>query len=259
MSEQTLNAAPEPGKKIRNPYRSLGLVLTVSGAVLAPVFYFLAASVPLTALALSAVILGLVSSSLANARPDITPEASRMMLQTGMENIASLLEELGLTSRAVYLPSPEKGGRPRAVIPLKEEGFVPEIDRIVPDRLITRFGPNLENMCLAVTTPGSISLDGISLPRGGGTAQVESALSQVLVGLMDLADSVSLHAGEQRLLVDVTNPKLKYDNAWYCRSLGSPVASVVAAIASQGLARPLRITGEKAEGKNVRIELEILS
>lgn len=258
MSEQTMNTAAGSRKKSRNPYRSLGLVLTVAGAMLAPVFYFLAASVPLTALALSAIILGLVSASLANARPEITPEASRMMLQTGLENIASLLEELGLTSRAVYLPSPEKGGRPMAVIPLKEDGFVPEINRIVPGRLITRFGPNLENMCLAVTTPGSISLDGISLTRGGGIGQIESALSQTIVGVMDLADSVSLHADERRLLVDVTNPKLKYDNAWYCRSLGSPVASIVAAIASQGLARPLRITAEKAEGKNVRIELEIL-
>ncbi len=257
MSNLTGNT-PESRKKTRNPYRSLGLVLTVAGALLAPVFYFLAASVPLTALALSAIILGLVSATLANARPEITPEAAQMMLRTGMENIASLLEELGLTSRAIYLPSPEKGGRPKAVIPLKEDGFVPEVTRIVPDRLITRFGPNLENMCLSVTTPGSISLDGIPLVRGGGTGQVESALSQVLVGLMDLADSVSLHTDERRLLVDVTNPKLKYDNVWYCRSLGSPVASVVAAIASEGLARPLRIKSEKAEGKNVRIELEIL-
>lgn len=257
MSNKTENT-PESRKTHRNPYRSLGLALTVSGSILAPVFYFLAASVPLTALALSAIILGLVSATLANARPEITPEASQMMLQTGIENIASLLEELGLTSRAIYLPSPEKGGRPKAVIPLKEDGFVLEVKRIVPDRLITRFGPNLENMCLSVTTPGSISLDGIPLVRGGGTSHVESALSEILVGLMDIADSVSLHSEENRLLVDVTNPKLKYDNVWYCRSLGSPVASVVAAIASQGLARPLRIASEKAEGKHVRIELEIL-
>jgi len=257
MSNKSENT-PESRKIHRNPYRSLGLILTLAGALLAPVFYFLAASVPLTALALSAIILGLVSATLAGARPDITPEASRMMLQTGMENIASLLEELGLTSRAVYLPSPEKGGRPRAVIPLKEDGFAPDVDLVVPGRLITRFGPNLENMCLSVVTPGSISLDGISLARGGGTVEVENALSRILVGIMDLADAVSIHAGEKQLLVDVVNPKLNYDNVWYCRSLGSPVASIVAAVASQGLSRPLRINSEKLAGKTVRIELEIL-
>ena len=77
--------------KISNPYIRLGLVLTLSGAVLAPVFYFVVVSVPLTALALSAIILGLVSAMLGNARPEINPEASRMMLQTGVENIAALL------------------------------------------------------------------------------------------------------------------------------------------------------------------------
>src|SRR3989338_4868611 len=107
--------------KNKNPYLRLGLVLTLSGAVLAPVFYFVAVSVPLTALALSAIILGLVSAMLGNARPAVTPEASQMMLQTGIENIAALLEELGLTARAIYLPSPENGGRPKALNPLKED------------------------------------------------------------------------------------------------------------------------------------------
>ena len=193
----------------RNPYQRLGLVLTLSGAVLAPVFYFVAASIPLTALALSAIILGLVSTLLGNARPDITPEASRMMLQTGVENIAALLEELGLTARAVYLPSPEKGGRPKALIPLKEDDILPS-EKNIPDRLIARYGPNLDSMCLAVTTPGSVSLDGVAVVRGGGPEQIESALNQILVGIMDLADSVSLHTLEQGLIVDVAMPKLKY-------------------------------------------------
>ncbi len=51
-----------------NPYLRLGLVLTLSGAILAPVFYFVVVSVPLAALALSAIILGLVSAMLGNAR-----------------------------------------------------------------------------------------------------------------------------------------------------------------------------------------------
>ena len=249
--------------KNKNPYLRLGLALTLSGAVLAPVFYFVAVSVPLTALALSAIILGLVSAMLGNARPELTPEASQMMLQTGVENIAALLEELGLTARAIYLPSPEKGGRPKALIPLKEDGVLPG-GKDIPDRLIARYGPNLESMCLAVTTPGSVSLDGVAVVRGGGPDQIENALNQILVGVMDLADSVSLHIQAQsfpsgRMLVDVARPKLKYENIWYYRCLGSPLASVVATVASQALARAVRIKSETATGKNnTRIELEVL-
>lgn len=245
--------------KTSTPYLRLGLILTLSGAILAPIFYFVAVSVPLAALALSAIILGLVSAILGNARPDITPEASQMMLQTGVENIAALLEELGLTARAVYLPSPESGGRPKALIPLKEDGILPGIGQAIPDRLIARYGPNLDNMCLAVTTPGSVSLDGVAVTRGGGPDQIESALNQILVGVMDLADSVSLHMVESRLLVDVAKPKLKYDNIWYYRCLGSPLASVVATVASQALAQAVRIKSETETGRNsTRIELEIL-
>ena len=244
--------------KISNPYIRLGLVLTLSGAVLAPVFYFVVVSVPLTALALSAIILGLVSAMLGNARPEITPEASQMMLQTGVENIAALLEELGLTARAVYLPSPESGGRPKALIPIKEDVALPGIGQVVPDRLITRYGPNLENMCLVVTTPGAVSLDSVAVARGAGPDQIESTLNQILVGVMDLADSVSLHMLEQHLIVEVTKPKLKYENIWYYRCLGSPLASVVATVASQALARPVRIASETETGKSVRIEIEVL-
>jgi hypothetical protein len=245
-------------KRTGNPYIRLGLVLTLSGAVLAPVFYFVVVSVPLTALALSAVILGLVSAMLGNARPDITPEASQMMLQTGVENIAALLEELGLTARAVYLPSPESGGRPRALIPLKEDDTLAGIRQAIPDRLIARYGPNLENMCLAVTTPGAVSLDGVDIVRGGGPDQIENALNHILVGVMDLADSVSLHMLEQRLMVDVVKPKLKYENIWYYRCLGSPIASVVATVACQALACPVRIASETETGKGARIEIEVL-
>ena len=244
--------------KISNPYIRLGLVLTLSGAVLAPVFYFVVVSVPLTALALSAIILGLVSAMLGNARPEINPEASRMMLQTGVENIAALLEELGLTARAVYLPSTKSGGRPKALISIKEDTTLPGIGQVVPDRLIVMYGPNLENMCLVVTTPGSVSLDSVAVARGGGSDQIETALNQILVGVMDLADSVSLHMLEQHLMVEVTKPRLKYENIWYHRCLGSPLASVVATVASQALAQPVRIKSETETGKSVRIELEIL-
>lgn len=244
--------------KISNPYIRLGLVLTLSGAVLAPVFYFVVASVPLTALALSAIILGLVSAMLGNARPEITPEASQMMLQTGVENIAALLEELGLTARAVYLPSPESGGRPKALIPIKEDGALPGIGQVVPDRLIARYGPNLENMCLVVTTPGAVSLDSVAVARGAGADQIESVLNQILVGVMDLADSVLLHIMEQHMMVEVAKPKLKYENIWYYRCLGSPVASVVATVVSQALAQPVRIKSETETGKSVWIEIEVL-
>jgi len=75
--------------------------LTLSGATLSPVFYFILDSVPFAALGLSFIMLGLTCIALANTRPPISPEASQMMLQTGIQNIAALLEELGLNAKAI--------------------------------------------------------------------------------------------------------------------------------------------------------------
>lgn len=241
-----------------NPYLRLGLVLVISGAVLAPVFYFVVGSVPLTALALSAIILGLVSTMLGGARPQITPEASQMMLKTGVENLAALLEELGLRSRAVYLPLPEGGGRPRALIPLSEDGPLPSVGQALPGRLIARYGPNLEDMGLVVTTPGAVSLDGISLAPGGGPDQIEGVLNHILVGIMDLADGVSVHGLGDRITVEVVKPKLKYENIWFYRCLGSPLASIAATVTSQALARPVRVGSEEETKKGTTIEIEVL-
>ena len=243
----------------RNPYLRLGLVLTLSGAALSPIFYFVVASVPLTALAISTVILGLVSAMLGNARPDISPEASRMMLQTGIENMAALLEELGLKSKAVYMPPSADGGRPRTIIPLREDAPLPRSGQALSNRLIARYGPNLEDMCLMVTAPGAISLDGVSVTPGGGPAQIEGALNHILVGVMDLANSVSVHAsGDRIVVVEVVNPKLKYENVWFYRCLGSPVASIVATVASQALDRPVRVGSEGPIRNGIRIEIEVL-
>ncbi len=231
--------------------------MVVSEAVLAPVFYFVVGSVPLAALGFSCIILGLVSAMLGNARPEITPEASQMMLRTGVENIAALLEELGLRSRAIYLPA-SGGGRPRAVIPLSEDGPLPGKGKAIPDRLIARYGPNLEDMCLVVTTPGAVSLNGVTLTPGTGPDQIEAVLSHILVGIMDLADSVSVHNLGDRIAVEVTNPKLKYDNVWFYRCLGSTLASIADTVTSQALDRPVRVATEQETGERARIEIEVL-
>ena len=98
-----------------NVYSYLAIVLLISGAAFAPISYLLLDSIPLTALAGSMLILGAVCLSLARSIPKVSPETGRMFLETGMENIAALVEELGLRSKAVYLPSSlASDGRPQA-------------------------------------------------------------------------------------------------------------------------------------------------
>ena len=52
---------------------------------------------------------------------------------------------------------------------------------------------------------------------------------------------------------------MHYDEVWYYRCLGSPIASIIAAVSSEALGRPVRIKDESyGEGKS-KITLEVLS
>jgi len=175
-----------------NSYRFLGLVLCFTGAVLAPVFYFLVGSQPLTAVSLSAIMLGFTSLAISKARPYVSPEACQMLLATGTENIAALLEELGLRNRAIYLPSSVQDGFTRAIIPLVEGDISSDLQRKLPGRLIVRYGKNSDSVAIAVTTPGSVCVKMLETKPGPTVADIESALTYVLTGMLDIADSVTV-------------------------------------------------------------------
>src|SRR5512144_468464 len=96
----------------------LGISLCVAGVIFSPVAYFIISSVPFAATGLSAIMIGFACIALANSRPYLSPEACQLILKTGMENTSALIEELGLTNKAIYLPSSMREGNAQAIIPL---------------------------------------------------------------------------------------------------------------------------------------------
>jgi hypothetical protein len=242
-----------------NPYRLLGIALTVAGAISAPVFYFIVGAVPLAAVSLSAVIIGLTCVALANARPYISPEACQMLLKTGMENTSALLEELGITNKAVYLPSDRMEGRSQALIPLTDKMDIRNTQVKLPGRLIIRYGAGLEAMAIAVTTPGNVTMGLLTSKPGPAADEIETALNYILTGVLDIANSASADLFDSTVKIEVSGAKFSYENIWYYRCLGSPIASIAASITSEALGKPVRIQDESnKKGKSI-ITLEVLS
>jgi hypothetical protein len=244
---------------VKNPYRVLGVILIVSGAALGPYFYFVVGAVPLAAGAMSAVILGLACYLIANARPYISPEACRVLLRTGMENTAALLEELGVRNKAVYLPSNLRNGHPQALIPLTGEGELKKIQDKLPGRLIVRYGPGAEDMAIAVTTPGSINLDMLEQKPGPQAEDIESAINFLLTGVLDIASGVNVQLADSRINIEVSGARMGYEDIHYYQCLGSPIASIAAAISSESLQKPVRILEETRQKGKDRVILEVLS
>jgi hypothetical protein len=242
-----------------NPYRKLGIGLCLAGAIFAPVSYFLVNSIPLTAVGMSAIMIGFTCIALANARPYLSPEACQLMLKTGMENTAALLEELGLTGRAVYLPSSMRDGHPQAIVPLTDTSPVQITERTIPGRLIVRYGLKPDDMAISVTTPGSINIEMLESAPGPSSEEIESAINYILTGVLDIADSASVTMADSRVDIEIRNPRLIYEDVWYYRCMGSPIASITAAISTEALGKPVRITEENSsKGKN-RIILEVMA
>lgn len=242
-----------------NPYRVLGLGLCLAGTIFAPISYFIIGSVPLTAVGMSAIIIGFTCIALANARPYISPEACEVILKTGMENTAALLEELGIRNKAVYLPSSMRDGHPQALIPLGEDRDIQRVKGKIPGRLIVRYGVNPDDMAIAVTTPGSINIDMLETKPGPTSEEIEAAATYILTGLLDIANSVTVNLSDTQVNVEISGPKLHYEDIWYYRCLGSPIASIVAAISSEALGKPIRIKEEDYSKGKSRIILEVLS
>ena len=233
------------------------MVLCVAGAIFAPLSYYIIASVPLTAVGISAIMLGLTCITLANTRPSISPEACEVILRTGMENTAALIEELGLRNKAVYLPSTMRNGHAQALIPLTDEKDIQRIRKKIPGRLIVRYGVNPDDIAIAVTTPGSINM--LETKPGPTAGEIEAAVTYILTGLLDLANSVTVNMSDSRVNVDVSEPKLHYEDIWFYRCLGSPIASIAATISSEALGKPIRIEEEDYSRGRSRIILEVLS
>lgn len=237
----------------------LGLAFCVAGAIFAPISYFIIGSVPLTAVGMSTIIIGFTCIALANTRPYLSPEASQLILKTGMENTAALLEELGLRSKAIYLPSTMRDGHPQALIPLVENGDIKLLREKLPGRLIVRYGVNPDDMAIAVTTPGSINIDMLETRPGPTSGEIEAAVTYILTGVLDIANSVTVNLADAQVDVEVNGSRLHYEDIWYYRCLGSPVASIAAAIASEALQKPIRIKEESYSKGTNRITLEVLS
>jgi hypothetical protein len=244
---------------VKNSYRIIGIVLAVSGAVMAPIFYFIIGSVPLTAVGLSTLILGLTCAVLANARPYISPEASRVLLKTGMENTAALIEELGIQTRAIYLPSSLRNGQPQALIPLVDHPDSFQFKEKLPGRLIVRYGPGADDMALAVTTPGSINVAMLDNKPGNTADEIESAITYLLTGVLDIASGVKVNIADSRLVVEVFGDRMGYEDILYYQCVGSPTASIAAAVVSEALEKPVRIVTESRHKQSSRITLEVYS
>jgi hypothetical protein len=241
-----------------SPFQMLGVILLIAGSLLAATSYFILRYTPFTALGLSTVILAAVSFALGRGQPRIPPEISSMLLDSGLENTAAIIEELGIGSKAIYLPSGLAGGKPRALLPISPSAQPGTAIQRMPNRLIVRYGQGTEEMGLLVNTLGS-AVVGRFGPENLHGGDIEGALSSVLTGATDLADSVKAIQSGELVTVEITNPRIEHENLKVFDNIGSPLASVIASVMSEATGGAVTIISESRSAEKLVIELRALA
>jgi len=242
-----------------NLYRMLGLCLALTGSLLSLVSYFILASIPLTALGISTLILASITYAIGTGQSKIPPEASALLLQSGTENISALVEELGIKSKAVYLPSSITGGKPQALIPLRSNPPYSQLGKIVfPKRLIVKYGANPEDMGLLITTAGSTISETIASKPDATEADLESTLTSILSGNLSLGDNAKITIDNDIIHVEVSSPRLENKKMWIYESLGTPLASIVASAVAQILNEPIIVEEEQNLKGKTLLKLKLL-
>lgn len=240
-----------------NSYARTGTVLLVTGVLVSAIAYFVLSLTWLTALGISMLILSFVLLSLSRTIPRLPPEVCSLLLQTGMDNMATIIEELGIKGKAVYLPSSLAGGRPQALIPLHSNPTLPHITRALPERFIVRHGGRPDDVGLLLSTVGSAAFRLLETRPGPTSHSLEAALTTLLAGTLGVAGKIRVASRENHLTVEVHDPRLEDHAGWHHECLGGPIASIVASVAAEAWDKPIVIKQETKANGNCTIELEV--
>ncbi len=203
-------------------------------------------------------ILSFILLALGRTIPKLSPQLSNLILETGIDNMATLIEELGIKSKAVYLPPSLTNGRPHVLIPLHANSTLPPINKPLPHRLIVRYGAAPENVGLLLSAFGSTAVDMLESKPGPTSVELKMALTSLLTGILGIADGARVAYHENRIMVEIYNPRIENRATWCHECLGGPVASIVASVAAKALDKPVTIKQERYVKGKCSVELDVV-
>ncbi len=243
--------------RIRNWYILAGISLLISGGAFTAFSYFILNIIWTTALGTAITIIALILIALGSTVPRLPPEFSSALLETGVNNISAIIEELGIRSKAVYLPPSANSGGGRARIPL-DPTRPPLITRALPERFIVRYGDGADDIGLLVATAGTVAAHLLPSSPEPYPEALENTLTSLVRGTLGIADNVKVNLDGGQIAIKVIRPYIDNRPTWSDQCLASPLAAIVASVAAGVWGKPVQVVEESRHGGNYRILLKIL-
>ena len=242
----------------KSSYTSAGISLLIIGSLVFLLSNFVLNLVWLAATGVAMLILSFILLVLGKTIPKLSPEASAILLQTGIDNIASIVEELGISSKGIYLPSSLTTGKTQVLIPLQSSPSLMSVTRAVPQRLIVKYGGNPDDIGLLVSTAGTTAVTMLEARPGPTAVELEPALTSLLVGILGVADKTRVTANGNHISVKIYRPRIESGSVRFHQCLGSPLVSIVASVVAEAWNRAVRVKQEEHSNGRCSIELEVL-
>lgn len=238
-------------------YRNIGLGLAVAvfGVVLGLGAYILLGSVPLTAMGIGLVIVGVAWAS---TPPHPVPRRAVLdIIKSSCSNIEALLEFVGVTKRAIYLPS-EGDGSVIAYVPLTVAEDTRDVSlRSVADgvgRVIVRQSGSIG----VVVAPPRVEFWGGNPGFEGGVENIEAILDYVLVEASEIAEGVKAVRSEDGFVIEVSKVRVDVDHPRFRAVMGSLPSCLAAQVAALASSRPVQIVDERRVGDRLTVRLRLL-
>jgi hypothetical protein len=244
---------------IKNPYTWSGTGLLICGSIIGLSAYFIFNSIWLTSLGMCLFVLSIVIIILGKSVSRLPAEACSLLLETGFGNVTALLEELGVQTKALFLPSSLTNRQPRAFIPLDNSVPQPDISRALPRRLITRYGTSPEEIGILVPTIGSAATAILKKKPEARFNELELALTSLFTERLGLAGGAKVSSGaDKHIGVEIIKPRLENGVIRYHQCLGSPMATIIASVTAEAWDAPVTINREEQDKGRHYVELELV-
>ena len=232
-------------------YTRAGVVLLVFGGPFAAFSYWVLNDVTFTSIGLASLILG--ATALLVPSRAVPGESVRALVEAAAVNVEALLEEFDADGRAVYLPP--RDGRVYCFVPIGEgflEAGLAGFDR-VPLRVVTRVG-GVDGLC--VFPPGG---EVVRLAGLGEESGVEDALVYVLVDYLEAVESVRAVETGDRVVVELSRPRVDTGFDRFRMCLGSVPVSVAGCVLAWVLGEPVLFLGEERDGDRVTASFRVVT
>ncbi|AKG53547.1 hypothetical protein DGWBC_0884 [Dehalogenimonas sp. WBC-2] len=241
-----------------NPYIWAGWSLFIAGILISASSYFILELTWFTAFGLSLLIISFILLALSKSIPKLSPEFSQLLFETGGENLGVLFEELAVSTKAIYIPPSYTSGKSKALIPLATNPTAETLKRPLSNRLIVRYGPELQDIGLLVSTPGTVAMATMETGLEADGSMVGAILTSFFNGSLGIADTVMVSSQNDVIKVSFSQLKHERINDRTDQVLGSAPASVAAAVSAAAWNRPVMISSEGGNARKYDVIIEML-